>query len=461
MRAVSSTETPIRPGPHSPSVAELAAGAKADRNRAVDLYRVAAMALVALGHWMAVAIGVEGDGELMAGNALELAPGLAFLSWFFQVMPLFFVVGGFSSAMSLDAHTASGGRPQDWVAARLRRMVSPAMVLAATWLGLLGLAYLVDNTLVDTANGGGLTPLAAAGAVGAAIPLWFLANYTIDTAAAPYVLPFFRRRPRSVAVAGAGAFLALEALRLAHPDGILHWLPHLNWVLGWMLFQVMGFAWRDGLLPTGRRLVALAAAAWAAALAAVAVGPYPVAMVHIPGLANSPTHPPSAALMLYGIATSATALAAAPAVSRFLAANRRAWSAVVAGNSVALSCYLWHLSAAVAASGLFYAAGWLPTAAVGSAAWWLQKTPLMATAALLLVGIVAVVSGVERRALLAPRQPWRGGEASMLATAAGLSTGVKLWANPRADLVTAGMVAVGLIWLTQLRGTRADRRPAR
>ncbi|MEZ5408021.1 MAG: acyltransferase [Acidimicrobiales bacterium] len=459
---MSITETPSRTETTpTPSLADLAAGAKADRNRAVDLYRVGAMGLVALGHWMAVAIGVGDNGELVAGNALQLAPRLAFLSWLFQVMPLFFVVGGFSSAMSLDAHTASGGRPQDWVAARLRRMVSPAMVLAATWLGLLGLAYVVDNTLVDTTAGGGLTPLAAAGAVGAAIPLWFLANYTIDTAVAPYVLPLFRRRPRSVAVAGAGAFAALEALRLTHPEGVLHWLPYLNWVLGWMLFQVMGFAWRDGLVPRGRKLVALAAGAWAAALAAVAFGPYPVAMVHFPGLANSPTHPPSAALMLYGIATSATALAAAPAVSRFLAANRRAWSAVVAGNSVALSCYLWHLSAAVAASGLFYAAGWLPTAPVGSAAWWLQKTPLMATAAVILVGIVALVSRVERRALLAPRQAWKGGQASMLATAAGLSTGVKLWANPRASLVTAGMVVVGLVWLTQLRVPRALRQPAR
>ncbi len=451
------TETPIRTETTTtaPSLADLAAGAKADRNRAVDLYRVGAMGLVALGHWMAVAIGVDGDGELVAGNALELAPRLGFLSWFFQVMPLFFVVGGFSSAMSLDAHAASGGRPQDWVVARLRRMVSPAIVLVAAWLGLLGLAYLVDNTLVDTTNGGGLTPLAAAGAVGAAIPLWFLANYTIDTALAPYVLPLFRRRPRSVAVAGAGTFLALEALRLTHPEGVLHWLPYLNWVLGWMLFQVIGFAWRDGLLPTGAKLAALAAEAWAAAVAIVAFGPYPVAMVHFAGLVNSPTHPPSAALMLYGIATSATALAAAPAISRFLAANRRAWSAVVAGNSVALSCYLWHLSAAVAAAGLFYAAGWLPTAPVGSAAWWLQKTPLMATAAVILVGIVALVSRVERRALLAPRQPWKGGQVSMLVTAAGLSSGVKLWANPRPGLVTAGMIVVGLIWLTQLRGPRS------
>ena len=250
-----------------PSLSDLASAAKADRNRAIDFYRVAAMAAVAIGHWMAVAVGVDADGKLIAGNALQSRPGLGILTWFFQVMPLFFVVGGFSSAMSLDSHAANsnsansngansngansnaagGGRPQDWVVARLRRMVSPAMVLATTWLGLLGFAALIDSAMGNGIRSG-LTPLIAVGAVGAAIPLWFLANYTIDTAIAPYVLPLFRRQPALVAAGGATVFLALEGVRLADLSGPLHYLPYLNWVLGWLLFQVMGFAWRDGLL---------------------------------------------------------------------------------------------------------------------------------------------------------------------------------------------------------------------
>ena len=52
------------------------------------------------------------DGSIAGRNALELAPPMSWITWIFQVMPLFFVVGGFSSAVSLDAnlHPKAPGR---------------------------------------------------------------------------------------------------------------------------------------------------------------------------------------------------------------------------------------------------------------------------------------------------------------------------------------------------------------
>jgi len=181
----------------SGKLSDLAGAAKADRNRAIDFYRAVAMLAVAVGHWMAMDVALDASGELVAGNALEAAPGLAVMSWLFQVMPLFFVVGGFSSAMSLDKFfTAAGtdkhrgegrGRPQDWVIARMRRMLAPTITLASVWAVLIagGFAF-------------GQGALIAVAATAAAIPLWFLANYTIDTAIAPYVLPRFRKHPVAV-----------------------------------------------------------------------------------------------------------------------------------------------------------------------------------------------------------------------------------------------------------------------
>ncbi|MGI9598297.1 MAG: acyltransferase family protein, partial [Acidimicrobiales bacterium] len=414
----------------TPSLSNLAAAAGANRNRAVDFYRAVAMGAVALGHWAAIAITVDAGGNLVSGNALEQAPSLAAMSWLFQVMPLFFVVGGFSSAMSLDAHNRRAGKPQDWVAARLRRMLAPTAVLATTWLALLAAGSVL-----------GVGSLVATGAVAAAIPLWFLANYTVDTAIAPYLLPRFRRNPGLVAGLGVGLFLALEAIRFAG----VPYLPQINWILGWLLFQMAGFAWRDGLLPTGRALFGAAAGLWVLAVAAVTVGPYPVSMVPFPGIGDlSPTHPPSLALMLFGSAYSATALVAAPAISRWLArpSSAKAWSAVVAANSVAMSVYLWHFTAAVAAGAVLYGLGLLPTAAVGTAAWWVQKLPLIALSSLVLIAIVAVVARFEQRALLAPRVPWRGGAASMMGLAAAVSIAIKLWTNGSVPAVVAGAVAV-------------------
>ena len=304
----STTLTPAAPA--ALALGDLAAAAKTDRNRAVDAYRALAMLAVAFGHWMVIAIGTDADGELVARNALEVAPQLSWLTWIFQVMPLFFVVGGFASAMSLDAHWRRNGRDRDWVVGRLRRMVAPTVALAATWLVLLG---------VGTAAGVG--GIVAAGAVGAAIPLWFLANYTIDTAFAPTVFRSLRANRTRTVVALLGAFVVIEAL---HVGGV-PWVEHLNWVLGWMLFQVGGFMWRDGLLPTGRRMLSYAGALWAAALGLVAFGPWPVTMIHVSGVPFSPTHPPSLALVVFGAAFSATAIAAAPAVTALLGRNRAAW----------------------------------------------------------------------------------------------------------------------------------------
>ncbi|MGB3735365.1 MAG: acyltransferase family protein, partial [Ilumatobacter sp.] len=177
----------------------LAAATPAGRNRAIDLYRVVAMVLVAIGHWLVIAIGTDADGELFARNALEVAPSLGWLTWGFQVMPLFFAVGGFASAMSLDAHRRKGRTDGDWIVQRLRRLIAPTAVLAATWLALLAAGAVV-----------GMGGLVAMGAVGAAIPLWFLANYTIDTALAPMMRTFIVRNRVATMATLFGIFSVVE-----------------------------------------------------------------------------------------------------------------------------------------------------------------------------------------------------------------------------------------------------------
>ena len=417
----------------TPAPNDLAANTPTGRNRAIDLYRVVAMVLVAVGHWLVIAIGTDADGELFARNALEVAPQLGWLTWGFQVMPLFFAVGGFASAMSLDAHrrkreadpTRTDG---DWIVQRLRRLVAPTAVLAGTWIVLLG---------AGTAFGFG--GLIAMGAVGAAIPLWFLANYTIDTALAPMMRTFIVRNRVATLSALSGIFAVVE---IAHVVFHVPFVHHVNWVVGWLLFQMIGFLWRDGVLPAGRRLVVIAAGFWAASIALVALGPWSASMIHVGGLPLSPTHPPSIALVLFGLAQTATAIAAAPAVTRWLERNRRAWTVVVAGNSMSMSVYLWHFTAAVIASAALYAVGLLPSAPIGSIEWWAQKVPVVVLAFVALVPIVALVSWVERRALLAERVGWTGSVGAAIGLAVLVSTSIKVWSIGNFGGVTAGAFGV-------------------
>ncbi|WP_306514020.1 acyltransferase family protein [Janibacter hoylei] len=81
------------------TISRLAAATPDTRNRVVDLYRAVAIGVVVLGHWLMAAVVVR-DGELAMANTLDLVPPLQGLTWVLQVMPLFFLVGGYANATS-------------------------------------------------------------------------------------------------------------------------------------------------------------------------------------------------------------------------------------------------------------------------------------------------------------------------------------------------------------------------
>jgi hypothetical protein len=426
-----------------PTAATVAARTRTDRNRAVDLYRAVAMGVVAVGHWLGMVV-VLHDGKLDGGNLLDFSPEYAWITWIGQVMPLFFFVGGFASATSLRAADRKGVRPADWIATRLHRMVMPAAALAGLWAVVL---------VLGTAVGG--FGVVALGAAAAAIPLWFLANYTIDTALAPFTFRWFRARPWTLVGSLAIAFAFAECARFAG----IPMVPQVNWVIGWLGFQVAGFAWQDGRLPTGRALGCLAAVCWLMTIAAVGLGPWPATMLHHGGLDHSPTHPPSFALLVFGLAYSFTAAAFAPAITRWLERSSRAWRVTIAANGVAMSVYLWHMTAAVGVVAVAFAAGLIPDVEPGTAAWWWTKIPFLVANLAVLVPLIRRVAPIERRALLGGATVWRSGIGSMLAVSGLLSVSVKAWSSSEPGVLVAGLAGTLCLWHLALAGAR-HRAPA-
>ena len=72
--------------PDELTAAAAAAGTPPDRNRAVDFYRAAAMAVVAVGHWLGMVV-VLNRGELDGGNLLDWSPEYGWITWIGQVVP--------------------------------------------------------------------------------------------------------------------------------------------------------------------------------------------------------------------------------------------------------------------------------------------------------------------------------------------------------------------------------------
>ena len=70
-------------------------------------------------------------------------PRLAVLTWLLQVMPLFFVVGGYANARSIEAAQRRGEGWPAYLVARVRRLVRPTAVFMAAWAGIAAVATLL------------------------------------------------------------------------------------------------------------------------------------------------------------------------------------------------------------------------------------------------------------------------------------------------------------------------------
>ena len=83
------------------------------------------------------------DGSFVGKNLLEIATWTHILTWIFQVMPIFFIVGGFTNAGSWRSASRRGVSYATWLRARSARLLGPALVFVAFWTLLPMLAVLM------------------------------------------------------------------------------------------------------------------------------------------------------------------------------------------------------------------------------------------------------------------------------------------------------------------------------
>jgi hypothetical protein len=78
-----------------------------ERYRYLDLMRVVAIGGVVYGHWLLVDVTYSG-GRLSGRDAVDYVSWGRWVTWAFQVMPVFFLVGGYVYARSWTEHHARG-----------------------------------------------------------------------------------------------------------------------------------------------------------------------------------------------------------------------------------------------------------------------------------------------------------------------------------------------------------------
>src|SRR5690606_16709663 len=158
---------------------------------------------------------------------------IAPLSWILQVMPLFFVIAGFSGLLAYRRVRERGGTPAEFIAARIHRLLLPATFA----IGIVG------ALLAMLAVAGVPADLIAVAGFRYGQPLWFLGVFLICQALLPALANAHARSPRTTLALLVLASLAVDLLRAqTGVDG----LGFLNLAFVWLALQQLGFFLADG-----------------------------------------------------------------------------------------------------------------------------------------------------------------------------------------------------------------------
>ncbi|MDT0211445.1 MULTISPECIES: acyltransferase [unclassified Curtobacterium] len=343
-------------------------GIIAQRDLVVDLIRTACVVLVVVVHVTMVGVAVSADG-IGVTSPLQEAAWYVPATWAGQVMPLFFAVGGFASAVGWRSTLARGGGARDFVATRLVRLFRPAVPLFVVLALGLGIA---------TALG---TPaeLLAEVAFGIGSPLWFLAAYGITQCCVPVMARLHARAPfRTLGVLLVLA-TAVDTLRFATGTaevGLLNLGPV------WLFAQQLGFLWADGWFARRSRLLlaAVALAGYALLVPLTSVGLWAPDMLQ-------DLNPPMLPLAVLAVSQVCLVQLVHRPLTRLMQTRAAQATVFVLGRD-GMAIYLWHLPLYIALNGVALLLA-VPFPDPGSVPWW-------ATRPIALVVVLAAAIGVAR-----------------------------------------------------------------
>lgn len=360
---------------------ELAAQTPPERNRYVDFLRSVSIFVVIIGHWL-IATAYFADGTVTPGHLLESSPRTQWLTWLFQVMPIFFIVGGYANAVSLESAKRNDVGYAGWLAARLNRLVTPLLLLLVVWAGIAVIMNVagVRPSLIQIASQASL------------IPIWFLAIYIMVVVLAPLTYRFWRR----FGFASFWAFVAVAIVIDVVFFADMQWLGWSNFFWVWLAVHHLGYAWRDGRMGSVRQLLIYSAIAITSLTVLIFFGPYPLAMVGSPDEGLSNTSPPKITLIALGMFQFGLLLVLEGPMRRMLD-NLRLWTATVLINSLIMTVYLWHITAMVVLVAILYLVGGFGLGIEpGTTAWWISRPVWIVVLFIVLMPIALLLSPLER-----------------------------------------------------------------
>ncbi len=402
----------------------------ADRNRYVDLLRALSISVVVLGHWiMAAPSWVESGARLDHLFAVE--PWTRWLTWGFQVMPVFFFVGGFSNGVSWDGAQQKGLSYAEWLEARLRRLLGPTIPLILLWavLGILAHFLGISSTVLTFGSQISL------------VPVWFLAIYFIIVMLVPITRALWRRFgflsivvPIILAAIGDWIFF----------NGAIQWPSWFNYLFLWGAVHQLGYAWQEKRLENSALLIISFAIAFLSLIVLTQFGPYPTSLVGYAGQVISNNTPPKLPLVALGISQISLLLLLEKPARRWLA-KTQVWASTVLINGLIMPVFLWHSTVMMLIVGaVFWLVPTLLATEIVSASWWALRPVWIAVYLGVLLACLPVFLKLEQLVSAKPK----GRSVLILVLLAGLLMCVGLALLAKGGVV--GSAALGLNWMAIL-----------
>lgn len=397
------------------------------RDSAIDAIRTACLMLVIVLH--ALMVGVESSsGSLVTSVAMDGEQWFAPLTWALQVMPMFFIAGGFASISQWRVMRQRGYLWTTYAITRVRRLVIPAGAMIAITAAALAMAR----------AGGMRDQLAAEAGHRIAQPLWFLAVYVVVSALVPAMARLHERAPRRTIAALAVAIGGVDLIRVVTDQELV---GYLNLVFVWLFAQQLGFFakdWRPAQRPA-------TAAVWLAGTVSVMVALVATGLWSSDLIAN--LNPPTILMALLAVAHLFLLRLIKPTLDRVVAlpAPKRL---VAAASRVSMTVYLWHMPLIMVLVGIQWWAE-IPMPEPHSAAWWATRIPWLALIAAALVPVTALARHLEDIAGRIPsltRTPSQLAALAVIDAAAGITVALLAGvANPLAAVASVGMLATSVL----------------
>lgn len=345
------------------------------RDITIDAIRAACLLVVVVLHSLMVGVEIAPGGGLRTSVALSGEAWFAPITWILQIMPLFFIAGGFAALSQWRQMRTRGATAAQYIAGRVQRLAVPAVLMIFVVGGVLLLAKMLgaEPALIHEAS------------LRIGQPLWFLAVYLGVTALVPTMAWLHERFPLvTIAALGLGV-VAVDVANslLAAPVG------YLNLALVWPLMQQLGFAMLDGACAawSRRKLLTGMLSALSLLLVLISLGWSSDMLFNL--------NPPTMAIALLGIAQFFALQLLRPRLDAATVKPVVARLAAKAGT-YAMAIYLWHMPVILLLVSFLWVAG-IPLPEPHSFPWWASRIPWLAMIAACVIPFAVLVSRCEKR----------------------------------------------------------------